>query len=291
MPPGRRAPAAASRHSQGASMSRMTRSARSARRRQRLGEVAEGEAPGRMVAAEELRDVGAGDVGELLAPLVRRHPAVRPDRAQQRAGERAGPDAGLDDVGAGEDVDHGDDLRGVLGVDHRGTARHGDHELAQQRPEDQVLPTRGRRDREALVAADQLVVLEVAAVGEEALAGHQLEVVPTPLLVGQPHPLPHPQRPAVDARPGLGRDVGRGGFRGLLGHGRDPSVRPPGLRLGTNRHGLGPDFCGWGPNGGGTATPRVRRGRGRRGRRRRSTGRRRCCRRRRAGGTPRPVGR
>ena len=73
-----------------------------ARRRQRLGEVAEREAPGRVVAAEELRDVGAGDVGELLASLVRRHPAVRPDRAQQRAGERAGPDAGLDHVGPGK---------------------------------------------------------------------------------------------------------------------------------------------------------------------------------------------
>ena len=170
MPPGRSASAAASRHSHGASMSRMTRSARSPGRGQRLGEVAEGEPPGRVVAAEELRDVGPGDVGELLAPLVGRHPAVGADRAQQGAGQCAGPDAGLDDVRAGEDVGHRDDLGGVLGVDHRGTARHRDHELAQQRPEDEVLPAGRRRDREALVAADQVVVLEVATVGEEALA-------------------------------------------------------------------------------------------------------------------------
>ena len=36
------------------------------------------QAPGRVVAAEELGDVAPGDVGELLAALVRRHPAVGP---------------------------------------------------------------------------------------------------------------------------------------------------------------------------------------------------------------------
>ena len=232
-----------------------------ARRGQRLREVADREAPRRVVAAEELGDVGTRHVGELLAPLVRRHPAVRPHRAQQGAGERAGPDAGLDDVRPREDVDHGDDLRGVLGVDHRGTARHRDHELAQEGPKDEVLPARRRRDSEALVAADQVVVLEVAAVGEEALARRQLDVVPPPLLVRQPYPLPRPQRPAVDARPGLGRDVGPGGVLRLVGHGRDPSARSSGGR-------------------------RVRRRRGTPGRRRRSTARRRWCRRRRGGGTP-----
>ena len=87
-----------------------------------------------------------GDVGELLAPLVRRHAAVRADGAQQRAGQRAGADAGLDDAGAREDVGHRDDLGGVLGVDDRRAARHRDHELAQQRPEDEVLAAGGRGD-------------------------------------------------------------------------------------------------------------------------------------------------
>src|SRR6478752_4373734 len=53
------------------------------RRRQRLREVAERQLPrGVRLAgrpAEELADVAAGDVGELLAALERRHPAVRAD--------------------------------------------------------------------------------------------------------------------------------------------------------------------------------------------------------------------
>jgi hypothetical protein len=36
-----------------------------------------------VVATEELGDVLASDIGELLTPLVRRHPAVRTDSAQQ----------------------------------------------------------------------------------------------------------------------------------------------------------------------------------------------------------------
>ena len=105
MPPGRSASAAASRHSQGASMSRMIRS-------QRSPEAGSSSArspsvsvqAGWLAPAEELGDVAPGDVGELLAPLVGRHPARRADGAQQRAGQRPGADAGLDDVGAGEDV-------------------------------------------------------------------------------------------------------------------------------------------------------------------------------------------
>ena len=101
----RSASATASRHSQGASMSRMTRSTRSPDAGQRLGEVADGAAarPGgsrRRARRRTASTLRAGDVGELLAPLVRRHPAVRADRAQQRAGQRAGADAGLDHVRA-----------------------------------------------------------------------------------------------------------------------------------------------------------------------------------------------
>ena len=126
----------------------MIRSTWSARARAGLGEVAEraGPRPGgsALGGGEELVDVAAGDVGELLAQLVRRDPAPRADRAQQRAGEGPGPDAGLDDVRAREDVGQRDDLRGVLGVDDRRAAGHRDHELVEQRPEDEVLPA-GRR--------------------------------------------------------------------------------------------------------------------------------------------------
>ena len=165
---------------------------------------------------EELVDVAAGDVGELLAQLVRRHRAPRADGAQQRAGQRARAGAGLDDAGAGVDVGQRDDLGGVLGVDDGRAARHRDDELGEQRPEDEVLPAGRRGEREALLAADHLVVVEVALVGEEALAGDQLEVVLAALLVDQPHPLALAQGAAVDAGPGLGGDVGRG-----LGHGAE----------------------------------------------------------------------
>ena len=233
MPPGRSASATASRHSQGASMSRMTRSAALAGRRQRLGEVADGEPPGRVA-----RPRGAEELGRRCARATSANSSRRsyddtrpcgPDRAQQRAGQRAGADAGLDDVRAGEDVGHRDDLGGVLGVDHRRAARHRDHELAEQRPEDEVLAARRRGDREALLAADQLVVVEVAAVGEEALARLEADVVPPALLVGQPHPLPRPQRAAVDAGPGLGRDVGSAASGGTRRRARRTCARTLGI--------------------------------------------------------------
>ena len=128
---------------------------------------------------------------------------MRPDGPQQRAGQGAGADAGLHHGGAREDVGERDDLGGVLGVDHGRTAGHRHHELAEQRPEDEVLPAGRRRDRETLLAPDQVVVLEVALVREEPLAGHQLEVVLAALLVGQPDPLAGPERSPVDAGPRL----------------------------------------------------------------------------------------
>jgi hypothetical protein len=51
------------------------------------GEVAQGEPPGGVVAAEELGDVLARNLGELRAPFVRRHDAVRAHGAEQGAGE------------------------------------------------------------------------------------------------------------------------------------------------------------------------------------------------------------
>ena len=169
---------------------------------QPLLEVPEAEVPRRVGRAlrggEELGDVASRDVGELLAQLEGRDPSPRADRPQQRAGERTRSGARLDDARTREDVGERDDLRGVLRVDHRGAARHRHHELGQQRPEHEVLAAGGGGDGEALVTADQLVVVEVPLVGEEALARDQLEVVPPTLLVGQAHPLALAQRAAVD---------------------------------------------------------------------------------------------
>ena len=63
-----------------------------------------------------------------------------------------------------------------------------------------------------------LVVVEVAAVGEEPLALLEAEVVLAPLAVDQAHPLAGAQRSAVHAGPGLGGDIA--GIAGIgLAHG------------------------------------------------------------------------
>ena len=158
MPPGTSASATASMQFHGSSMSRMTRSTWPSSCGQALLEVAEAQVPRGVRLAlggvEELVDVALGDLGELLAQLEGRDLAPRADRAQQRAGQRTGARAGLDDAGAGEDVGQRDDLGGVLGVDHGRAARHRDHELVEQRAEHEVLPAGGRGHGEALVAAD-----------------------------------------------------------------------------------------------------------------------------------------
>ena len=199
-----------------------------ARLRQELGQVADVERPRRVLAPEELGDVAAGHLGELLAPLVRRDPSARADGAQQRAGERTGPGARLDHVRAREDVDQRDDLRRVLGVDDRRTARHRDHELREQRPEHEVLAAGRRGDREPLLAADQLVVVEVALVGEEPLAGLEAEVVAAALAVDQPHPLAGAQRAAVHP----GHATRHPGGVAQVGH---PGNLQPGRRLRLSR--------------------------------------------------------
>ena len=243
----------------GASMSRMTRSTRLARRGQRLGEVADGEPPGRVVAAEEL---GRRSARATSANSSRRsYDDTRPCGPTARSSEQVSapdPTPASTTSRAREDVGHRDDLGGVLGVDHRRAARHRDHELAEQRPEDEVLPARGRGDREPLVAADQVVVLEVAPVGEEPLARRQQKLCRRPFWsVSRTHS--RPAAAPVHARPGLGRDVGRG-----LGRSGMPERRPGRGQRGAMRavaaSALRPHCAS-----------DARRWRGRRGRRRRWT--------------------
>ena len=126
-------------------MSRMSRSVRSPDGGQLLGEVAQPQLPRGVVASEELGDVASCHVGELLAALVGQHPTVWSDGPQQGAGQGAGADPRLDDVGAGEHVGHGDDLRGVLGVDDGRATWHRHDELREQRPEDEVLTAQRTR--------------------------------------------------------------------------------------------------------------------------------------------------
>ena len=64
--------------------------------RQHVGQVADRQLPRGVRAAEEALDVAAGDRREVLAPLDGVQRAAVADRAQQRHGQRAGADAGLD---------------------------------------------------------------------------------------------------------------------------------------------------------------------------------------------------
>ena len=96
-------------------------------------EVADGDVPGRVRAAEDGFHVAAGDFGEFLAAFEGVQVAGIAHGAQQGDGQGAGADAGLHHAGAGVDVAHRDDLGGVLGVDHGGAARHREHEVLQQR--------------------------------------------------------------------------------------------------------------------------------------------------------------
>ena len=129
--------------------------------------------------------------------------------AQQRAGERAGADAGLEHPGAGEDVGDADDLGGVLGVDHRGAARHRQHEVGQQRPQRQVgAPRRSRSPRCPRAARSGRRARRTPLWVWNTLPGAQRDRVHPPLGVGE-----------LDAVAGCERSAGGGGGLGVDGHG------------------------------------------------------------------------
>ena len=140
---------------------------------QSLGEVAQLDLPSGRLRAEEGRDVRARDQRELLAALEGDQSTLRADRSQQREGERAGSDPGLDDSRAREDVGLLEDLAGILRVDDRGAARHRHDEVAEQGPEREVGVAVAALHHRAVGRADQHVVLEQSAMGVEHLAGLQ----------------------------------------------------------------------------------------------------------------------
>jgi len=153
--------------------------------RQGFDQVADGDPPGWVRTAEEALDVASRDVGEVLAafegvqvPLVAHGP-------QERHAQRPRAHAGFDHVGAGEDVGHGHDLTGVLGVDHSRAAGHGEHVVAEQRTDRQVLDAGGVLHGRAVRGADEVVVGQPAAVRVEVLARHEGDRVKSALGVGQ----------------------------------------------------------------------------------------------------------
>ncbi len=153
--------------------------------RQRADEVADRDGPRGVGPAEEVLDVAAGDLREFGAALEGVHVPVVTDGPQQRHAQRAGADTRLDDPGAREDVGHRDDLSGILGIDDRRAPRHRHHVVREQRPQREVFDPGGVGHRRAVRAADEVVVAQAAAVGEELPAGFEGDRVHPTLGVGQ----------------------------------------------------------------------------------------------------------
>src|SRR5690606_6981902 len=130
-------------------------------------EVADGELPGGVRAAEVALDVLPGDVGEVLAALVAVQHALVADGPQQEAAQRAGAHTGLHDARAGEDVGEGEDLSRVLRVDDGCPAGHGQDVVGEQGAQREVGDVPGGADNAALGSADQFVVREGTLVGVE----------------------------------------------------------------------------------------------------------------------------
>ena len=145
--------------------------------RQHVAEVPDREGPGRMRSPEEALDVGASDLGEVLAALDRVQRPPSPTARSRDMVSAPEPTPASTTRGAGEDVGHRDDLAGVLGVDHGGAARHRQHEVAEQRAQRQVLEARAVGDDGALRPADQVVVAEVPLVRVEGGARRQRDRV------------------------------------------------------------------------------------------------------------------
>ena len=94
-----------------------------------LGHVADLD-PVRRVGAERGRHVGLGPLGEVLAQLVADDGGAGP---QDRHGEGARADAGLENALARPDVGRDEDGAEVLGVDDLGPPGHLQHDVAQGR--------------------------------------------------------------------------------------------------------------------------------------------------------------
>ncbi len=122
-------------------------------------------------SAEKRLHVAAGVLGVVGAHVVGDHLTFRTDGAQQRAGQRPGPGAGLQHPCAREDVALVHDLRGVFRVDHLSAARHREDVVHQQRAQHQELVAVGGLDHAAFGPPDHRVVRDRAAVGVELAAG------------------------------------------------------------------------------------------------------------------------
>lgn len=134
-----------------------------------LDEISDRHTPGGVVEAEEGPRVRHSDVGEVGTSFEGVDPPLLAHGPQQTHRQGTGPDAGLHHDRAREDIGHGDDLTGVLGVDHRGASRHRHHVVRQQGPQREVLDTRRVLDRRPVGRPDEVVVSEATPMRVELL--------------------------------------------------------------------------------------------------------------------------
>ncbi|MNJ50148.1 hypothetical protein D3C77_454100 [compost metagenome] len=164
-------------------------------------QITQGDAPGRVRLPEQALDITAGDIGKLLAALDRVQVAVIAHRTQQGNRQRPRTHASLNHPRPGKNIGHGHNLAGILGIDHRGTSRHGLDKVAQQRPENMVLQALAAGYPRAFRTADDLVMIKIAFVGVELTTRRQADDIQMPTLITEQDTLPCTQRATSLGRP------------------------------------------------------------------------------------------
>ena len=161
-----------------------------------------------MAAAEPQVDVGGRDVSEVLATLHRDKATLRANGIKESHRQRSGTRAGLDDGRAGENITHVGDDPCVLGIDDGGASGHRHHIVDLQGPQDLELAAFLRDDHLAVGTANDVVMVESAAVGLETATAHENHLVEASLGVANLHAI------------ALGKDASAGRLAKIVGRHR-----------------------------------------------------------------------
>ena len=230
MPPGSRTARRAGSGPHGSGRSRIARSYRSP------VPATSARPPGRSVRVagngpEEGLDVRHGRLQMLLAQLVGHHPSLRADGPAQRDREGARARAGLEHARSREHVGVGHDRPDVLRVDHLRAPRHLQHVVGEPGPVGDEHHALGRLQAGALARADQVVVLDGAAVRVEGRAGLERGTGRCGRADRRAAPAPPPRTPSPAQASARGRAAGSSGDLDRQAAARPARPRRCGSRL------------------------------------------------------------
>jgi hypothetical protein len=152
-------------------------------------------------AAKDGLDVATGDVGKFLAAFKGVQVAVVAHGPQERDGQGAGTYTGFNYPGAWENIGHGDNLAGVLRINHSGAAGHGKDKVREQRAQRLILLPNVVHHNGAVGFADDLIMVQETAVGVEGAAGFKRDGVHAAAFIGQLDPLAFTERSAAAGSP------------------------------------------------------------------------------------------